>query len=205
MRKCNKCNTELIVGENITPSSIKNQNYKCKPCQKQYRIDNKEKMREWQKEYYKANREKIIDASKRSIANRKDEVKEYLKEWNNDNPNYGNEWYHKNKEHMKVKCKEYHSKNMLNPEYKLKQNVRSRIHRYLKEDKTKHTIEYLGCSIPHYKTYLQQQFDEVMTWDNYGTHWEIDHIHPLAKGGSFHYTNTQPLTIKENRRKGAKW
>ena len=44
-----------------------------------------------------------------------------------------------------------------------------------------------------------------MNWDNYGSYWEIDHIKPLSKGGSFHYTNTQPLTVKENRRKGAKY
>jgi 5-methylcytosine-specific restriction endonuclease McrA len=43
-----------------------------------------------------------------------------------------------------------------------------------------------------------------MNWDNYGVDWEVDHIHPLSKGGSFHYTNTQPLTIEENRSKGDK-
>ena len=40
-----------------------------------------------------------------------------------------------------------------------------------------------------------------MNWDNYGKMWEIDHIFPLSRGGSFHYTNTQPLTILENRTK----
>ena len=43
-----------------------------------------------------------------------------------------------------------------------------------------------------------------MNWGNYGTYWEIDHTFPLSKGGSFHYTNTQPLTIEENRSKGNK-
>jgi 5-methylcytosine-specific restriction endonuclease McrA len=41
-----------------------------------------------------------------------------------------------------------------------------------------------------------------MNWDNYGTHWEIDHTIPLSKNGSFHYTNTTPMTISENRSKG---
>ena len=57
-----------------------------------------------------------------------------------------------------------------------------------------------------YKIYLEKRFDQHMTWDNYGKdgYWEIDHTHPLSKGGSFHYTNTQPLSIIENREKGDK-
>jgi len=45
-----------------------------------------------------------------------------------------------------------------------------------------------------------------MSWDNYGRdeYWEIDHIIPISKGGSFHYTNTQPLSIEENQKKGNK-
>jgi 5-methylcytosine-specific restriction endonuclease McrA len=43
-----------------------------------------------------------------------------------------------------------------------------------------------------------------MSWDNYGRdgYWEIYHIMPISKGGSFHYTNTQPLSITENQKKG---
>lgn len=49
-----------------------------------------------------------------------------------------------------------------------------------------------------------------MSWENYGTYWEVDHILPLANycltdRGTFrrliHYTNLQPLTVAANRRK----
>ena len=49
-----------------------------------------------------------------------------------------------------------------------------------------------------------------MSWDNYGTYWEIDHIKELYKFDltqytqqmeAFNFTNTQPLTITENRKK----
>jgi 5-methylcytosine-specific restriction endonuclease McrA len=43
-----------------------------------------------------------------------------------------------------------------------------------------------------------------MNWDNYGKIWEVDHIYPTSKGGSFHYMNTQPLLISENRKKSNK-
>jgi hypothetical protein len=32
MRKCTKCTTELIVGENITPGNYNNKDFICKPC-----------------------------------------------------------------------------------------------------------------------------------------------------------------------------
>ena len=63
------------------------------------------------------------------------------------------------------------------------------------------TIKYLGCNFNEYSEYLENQFDKNMSWENYGEYWEIDHIIPLSKGGSFYYTNTQPLTVEENRKK----
>jgi hypothetical protein len=32
-----------------------------------------------------------------------------------------------------------------------------------------------------------------MNCENYGEVWEVDHIIPLSKEGSFNYKNTQPL------------
>jgi len=50
-----------------------------------------------------------------------------------------------------------------------------------------------------------------MTWDNYGTYWEFDHIKQLAYAKTFediielnHYTNFQPLEINLNRMKNFK-
>lgn len=89
------------------------------------------------------------------------------------------------------------------PLFKLYGNIKSRINIFLKSDSLK-TLEVLGCDLVFYKKYLEQQFTTKMNWENYGIYWEIDHIIPLSKGGSFHYTNTQPLTINENRKKSNK-
>ena len=62
----------------------------------------------------------------------------------------------------------------------------------------------MGCNYETYKQHLESLFTDEMNWGNYGDYWEIDHILPLSKGGSFHYTNTQPLTVLENRKKGNK-
>ena len=49
-----------------------------------------------------------------------------------------------------------------------------------------------------------------MSWENYGTLWDIDHIKPCAsfdlsleeeQKKCFHYSNTQPLYKIDNQRK----
>ena len=50
-----------------------------------------------------------------------------------------------------------------------------------------------------------------MTWENYGSHWVIDHILPMSEVKTYedlvrlsHYSNLQPLLKKENMSKGKK-
>lgn len=63
----------------------------------------------------------------------------------------------------------------------------------------------LGCSIGAWKQHLEKQFTQDMTWDNHGSHWQIDHIIPKHKfdlpkeiNQCFHYTNTRPLLRLDN-------
>ena len=96
--------------------------------------------------------------------------------------------------------------------------VRRRINSAMKRiKKGKKTLEYLGCSSEFYYEYLEEKFDEHMSWDNYGTYWHIDHIIPIKykKNGieptekeiieRLHYTNTQPMEKGPNMSKGNRW
>lgn len=107
-------------------------------------------------------------------------------------------------EYKKKWNREYYQNNI---EYKIMSNVRCRLHHALKaknEVKKGRTLKYLGCTIKEYKNYLEKQFTSKMSWENYGPYWEVDHIIPLSKGGGFHFTNTQPLIVIENREKSDK-
>lgn len=73
-------------------------------------------------------------------------------------------------------------------------------------------VEMLGCSIPHFREWLELKFLPGMTWENWGD-WEIDHIRPCAsfdlsdpkqQQACFEYLNLQPLWKKDNRRKSDK-
>ena len=70
----------------------------------------------------------------------------------------------------------------------------------------------LGCSVSYCRKYLEKQFKNGMSWDNYGE-WHIDHIMPASsfdlnssfeQKKCFHYTNLQPLWALENMQKGNK-
>lgn len=93
--------------------------------------------------------------------------------------------------------------------YKLKLRIRSRLGR-IKYNRSKRTVDWLGCSIADLKIHLEKQFQPGMSWDNYGE-WHIDHITPLASAKNedevlllCHYTNLQPLWAKDNLLKGDK-
>lgn len=98
--------------------------------------------------------------------------------------------------------------------YKLRLNLSSRILLALKRNtKSAGTKELIGCSIPYLNIWLELQFQDGMTWANYGE-WHIDHIKPCKlfdltcpnqQKQCFHYTNLQPLWAEKNLRKAASY
>lgn len=71
----------------------------------------------------------------------------------------------------------------------------------------------LGYTIKDLISHFENQFNENMSWNNYGKYWCVDHIKPKylfkyksVKEKSFKecwaLKNLQPLKIEENRKKG---
>lgn len=185
MKICNICNNKKPTTEFYKHKTSKDgRQSKCKKCDsnshKKYLKDNPN----YSSNYWEENRE-VMDKQKI--------------EWLEENREYANEYQRKYRKENLEKVREYQNvwvknkyKNDIN--YRLKQIVRGRINFSLKElKKTDKTITYLGCHIKDYRVFLEKKFKPEMNWKNYGEIWEIDHILPLSKGGSFHYTNTQPL------------
>jgi len=76
--------------------------------------------------------------------------------------------------------------------------------------KTKHTIEYLGCDSEYFLTYIQCKMTPEMNLNNI----HIDHIKPVSKFNlnnhdeflkCCHFSNMQPLLVIDNLEKSNKW
>jgi hypothetical protein len=227
-----KCMGKIGCGE-IKPISCFSKNKygkyglssQCKECNtkysKKYANHNKKEVSEYKAKYYRNNKEKILDNSKQYYKNNKKEVSEYKIKY-----------YIKNKEYIS-KCikKNYQAnKNKINRakierghtdiNYKIAVNLRKRLNTAIKnKKKVGSAVNDIGCSIEFLKQYLASKFypnketKEMMTWENYGKPWHIDHIIPLSSFNlvdkeqflkACHYTNLQPMWAKENLSKGAK-
>ena len=110
-------------------------------------------------------------------------------------------WKNKNKIKITKQINDRY-KNDIN--YRIKHNLRTRFNLAIKNNSKKSSIiNLLGCSIPKFKEYIEKQFIDDMTWNNYGQ-WHIDHIKPCCgfdlsdkkqQQICFHYTNSVFLCL----------
>jgi hypothetical protein len=214
-KACRTCKQEKVFSDfykrSKNPDSLDTQ---CKICSNayhaEYRLNHSEKIKIYgirtrtkYKEKYKLYREKNAIKTKiyKKIYDEKNALalKEKRKIYNNK---------HKQRRAMLDKNKYWNNLN-----FRITQNLRTRIRRAIKgQIKTGTSFKLLGCELPFLKLYLQNMFKNGMTWDNYGE-WQIDHIRPCASFNlvkqeeqekCFHYTNLQPLWALENLKKNNK-
>ena len=89
-----------------------------------------------------------------------------------------------NKEKLQIKWK----KHGLNPNRRIRDSLNKRIKSCLFTKNNK-TFEYIGCDKNFLKQWFEYNFEENMTFDNYGE-WHIDHVKPCS---SFDLTNEQEI------------
>lgn len=205
--KCNTCvgNTEHICGSCHTVKSaecfwIRNDTNKprgeCKNCV----MNRRDEWRSDNNEHYKA------------------QAKEYRArpDVNTKNKKYQKEYYNlpENKQRKLALARENDRKRYQdNPNFKMKKILRARLTEMMKRQstvKSDSTIKLLGCGVQAFKKWLEYQFTSYMTWENHGSYWHVDHIKPCASFNltieaeqkyCFHWSNMQPLTIKDNLEK----
>ena len=103
------------------------------------------------------------------------------------------------------------------PKLRLRKNIVKAIRKALKKQgkPSKRSFEKLPYDLKQVTEHIEGQFDEHMTWENYGSYWQIDHIYPQSRllYDSYDHenfqkcwalSNLQPLEASENYRKGNK-
>ena len=213
MKKCTKCNQEKSF-TNFTKHPTTRDGYasRCKPCVAEASLEwknkNIERVKKTLQQYYLDNKEKI---NKRSI--------EYGKQYYIDNKEIycerSKKWAKDNKERYRERVNKRNRQRWAEePMFRMKSKIRrlmySSFKRYKNKGwvKSKRTESMLGCTMNEFIEHLKSQFKQGMTIENHGE-WEIDHIIPLSNANTKegieklnHYTNLQPLWLKENRKKG---
>ncbi len=177
MKLCSKCNSRERVSKSY-----------CRICKNENDLKsyhkNKEKRRNYQKQYFNDNPDK------------KEKQKQQTKQWLKDNPSYMSEWMI--------------NKYRTDPSHKIKSVIQASLYQML-TDKSNPSLWYIGCSIEELKQHLESQFTSNMNWDNHGQYgWHIDHIKPVNTFDltdeeqlkrCWHYTNLRPLWWDENLRR----
>jgi len=104
------------------------------------------------------------------------------------------------------------------PVFKLRHHVSTMVYHAitLRQGKTKggSTFAHLPYTPLQLKEHIEKQFDACMSWDNYGSYWQMDHIMPQAAliydslthpnfKKCWALSNLRPLSAKENSMKGS--
>ena len=227
---CSKCKIEKGLCE-----FNKNKNYsygvsnQCKECRKivtknyrdnnrnklkisssEFRKKNPDKVKENKKKYYLKNYELVNEKNKKYRKENKEKIVTYRKVNSEKNSNRNKEWRKNNIIKIRNYEREYFKKKYnTNILYKLSKNIRRRVREFMKIKgmcKNINTFNIVGCTPEELKTHLEKQFEIGMYWENYGLYgWHIDHIIPLCSAKTeeelyklCHYSNLQPLWALDN-------
>ena len=164
-------------------------------------------MIKWTKKY---KRDYDILYSRKYRKNHQEWKREYNKKWQENNINYNKYWGKENRNYLNEYMRKRKQSNL---KFHLDGIMATAICKILKGQKEWRKWESLvGYKIEDLMKYLEKQFNDKMSWDNYGSYWEVDHIKPKSL---FHYekpeseefkkcwalNNLQPLEKTANRKK----
>jgi hypothetical protein len=205
---------------------FKRYNNKYKTYRKRWAIKNKNRIKLQAREYYLKNKKTIMIRHRKYAEKNRKRQRNY----------YKNIYYPKNKQKILYKNKKYDEINKekrlnqkykrrkirlkIDPNFKMKERLRSRLYEALKKQltgKKVSAVRDLGCSMKFFIKHIESKWQPGMSWNNYGNkrrQWSLDHIKALAnfdltkksdQKKACHYTNIQPLWHKQNIIKSNKY
>lgn len=132
----------------------------------------------------------------------------------------------RNREWYEVKGRQYRKKRLVeercyeheryhnDPNFRMRKILRTRLIKTIKGIKTsKSLMSYVDVDILTFVKWIEYQWHDNMSWDNYGSLWEVDHVIPCSsydltieenKKECFHWSNMRPLLKTQNMSKSNK-
>lgn len=169
-----------------TPSTLSRSRTvcRCNGCRRPHVLDIKKDIHARSyKEYYNANREKLVAKSQR--------------------------WNMNNKKRYYALKKAYRERHKHDLDFRIKENLGTRLRQLVRKDGNKF-IEFLDCNLEFFKDWLQFNMSDEMCWENYGSYWHIDHAIPCSAFNvenmdevkqCWHWSNLVPLEASKNASK----
>jgi len=199
-----------------------------KLTEEQRKANRKAYMKEYNKKYWKKNKDdpefRAKEKARIDAHYQKNKVKRcaQTKKWQDANPDKVKSYQKKHRSTPEYKAKanqKQKEKKQNDPAYRLRCNIGSTVSMAIRRQEGskqgESTFKHLPYTPEILKEHLEAQFDENMSWDNYGSYWNIDHIYPQSKlpydsvehpnfKKCWALSNLRPLEKGENIRKSHK-
>ena len=233
-KTCSKCGDELPATVEYfyrNATGRDGMDAQCKKCSaqrtKEWQKKNPDRVRENGRKWQKENLERRSASQRKSYWKNVDKVNERRRQQHKENPDRRRElarkWRRKNIDKIREYQRRWHEENpgyskkyrAEKPSRRINHSISSGINRALKRKKNGRQWESLvGYTLNDLMKHLESQFEDWMTWNNYGE-WEIEHIIPkdafnFSKPEDIDFKrcwaleNLQPMEAKENREKSNK-
>lgn len=194
--KCKECTNKVV--DMYAPTITTDKNRKCNICKVNQPLLNFHKSKRSKGGYFITC--KTCQNIKRTNRNKQPDT--YIKE-----KEYRKKNIHKTRNRQKFRYN-------FDVSFRLRQVIRSRFKQaILISYKQTSVIDLLGCTIDFARQWLEYQFTDKMSWNNYGKYWHIDHVKPCCafdlkhieeQKACFNWKNIRPLSAKENIIKNGK-
>ena len=153
------------------------------------------------------------EASKKYKANNKKHISNYNHEYKSEHKDiseYNKKYNTENREAIQTRQTAQHrERRKTDLNYAMACKLRRDLYYFIKNGKNDTIEKLIGCSPKFFYKWIKYQFDETMSFDNYGKVWEIDHVNPCCNYNltkekyqlaCFHWSNMRPLDPLTNKK-----
>lgn len=214
VKQCTNCKIIKEIDKFSFRNDTSNYRNECKECrtskEKAKYKDNPDFYRDKKKDEYSNNKQVILERNHQYRVNNKDKYNSQCAQYREKNKELIREKT-KSKDYKEKRNKYLKDRRKTDSKFCLVSSYRTRISEVLKnKGNVLSRISFLDCTKDFFYKWIENQFDDKMTWENYVEYWVLDHVIPIAFFNleneihvkqCFSWFNLRPLEKNENLKK----